>query len=177
MPTNPLIERTSIYKGRIVNLSIDKVELPNGRVCELEMIRHQGAAAVVPIDEEKNVLLVKQYRYAASGWLLEVPAGKLDAGEPPEECAKREVEEETGYKPGELIPMGWVFTTPGFTDERIWLYLARDLKQTKQNLQTDEVLTVEKMPFRDAFQLALKGDIHDAKTVCALLRAPRYMKD
>ena len=73
--------------------------------------------------------------------------------------------------------MGWIFTTPGFTDERIWLYLAKDLKQTKQNLQTDEVLTVEKMPFRDAFQLALKGDIHDAKTVCALLRAPRYMKD
>lgn len=177
MPTNPLIERTSIYKGRIVNLSVDKVELPNGKTCELEMIRHQGAAAVVPIDEENNVLMVKQYRYAASGWLLEVPAGKLDNNEPPEECATREVEEETGYKPGELIEMGWIFTTPGFTDERIWLYLAKDLKQTKQNLQTDEVLTVEKMPFRDAFQLALKGDIHDAKTVCALLRAPRYMKD
>jgi ADP-ribose pyrophosphatase len=177
MPEPSLIERTPIYKGRIVNLSLDKVELPNGRVCELEMIRHQGAAAVVPVDDDNNILLVKQYRYAASGWLLEVPAGKLDGGEPPEECAAREVEEETGYKPGRLIEMGWVFTTPGFTDERIWLYLARDLKKTKQKLQTDEVLTVEKMPLRDAFELALSGKIHDAKTVCALLRVPRYLHD
>jgi ADP-ribose pyrophosphatase len=177
MPTNPLIERKSIYEGRIVNLSVDRVELPNGRVCELEMIRHQGAAAVVPVDEGRNVLMVKQYRYASGGWLLEVPAGKLDGGEAPEVCAKREVEEETGFKPGKLIPMGWIFTTPGFTDEKIWLYLAKDLEPSKQNLQTDEVLTVEKMPFSDAFNLALKGEIYDAKSVCALLRAPRFLNE
>lgn len=177
MADTPLIERKSIYEGRIVNLSVDKVELPNGRVCELEMIRHQGAAAVVPVDDERNVLMVKQYRYASGGWLLEVPAGKLDGGEAPENCATREVREETGYKPGKLIPMGWIFTTPGFTDEKIWLYLARDLEPSKQNLQTDEVLTVERMPFSEAFNMALKGEIHDAKSVCALLRAPRFLNE
>ncbi len=177
MPDNPLIESKTIYKGRIVNLSVDKVELPNGRVCELEMIRHQGAAAVVPVDDDRNVLLVKQYRYASGGWLLEVPAGKLDGGEAPEICATREVEEETGFKPGRLIPMGWVFTTPGFTDEKIWLFLARNLEPSKQELQTDEVLTVEKMPFSDAFNMALKGEIYDAKSVCALLRAPRFLNE
>lgn len=177
MPDNPLIERKSIYKGRIVNLSLDKVELPNGRVCELEMIRHQGAAAVVPVDEERNVLMVKQYRYASGGWLLEVPAGKLDGGEAPEVCATREVEEETGFKPDKLIPMGWIFTTPGFTDEKIWLYLAKNLEPSKQDLQTDEVLTVEKMPFSDAFNMALKGEIQDAKSICALLRAPRFLNE
>jgi ADP-ribose pyrophosphatase len=177
MADNPLIERTSIYKGRIVNLSLDKVELPNGRICELEMIRHQGAAAVVPVVDDRNVLLVKQYRYASGGWLLEVPAGKLDGGEDPQICAARELEEETGFKPGRLIPMGWVFTTPGFTDEKIWLYLAKDLEPSRQELQTDEVLTVERMSFRDAFNMALTGEIRDAKSVCALLRAPRFMNE
>jgi ADP-ribose pyrophosphatase len=135
------------------------------------MIRHPGAAAVVPIDEAGRVLLVRQYRYAASGWLLEVPAGKLDDGEPPERCAVREVEEETGHRPRELEPLGWIWTTPGFTDEKIWLYLARGLESTRQNLQADEVLKVERFPFAEAVQMAASGVIRDGKSVCALLRA------
>jgi len=176
MDNGECLESRSVYDGRVVRLSVDRVRLPNGKVTELEMIRHQGAAAVVPIDGEGNVLLVRQYRYAAAGWLLEIPAGKLDAGEPPEECAVREVEEETGFKPGKLIPMGWIFTTPGFTDERIWLYLAVDLLPAKQNLQEHEVLTVERMPLDAAVDLAASGEIRDAKSVCGLLRAPAFLK-
>ena len=170
-----LIERRSIYEGRVVRLSVDQVRLPNGNLCELEMIRHPGASAVVPLDSDGNVLLVKQYRYASGGWLLEIPAGKLDGGEAPEACARREVEEETGQRPGELVPMGWIWTTPGFTDERIWLYLARDLTPARQNLQTDEVLTVERMPLDRAVSLAARGEIRDGKSVCALLRAPHFL--
>jgi ADP-ribose pyrophosphatase len=173
MSEDPLLDRRSIFNGRVVNLSVDRVRLPNGRICELEMIRHPGAAAVVPLDDEGQVLLVRQYRYAAGGWLLEVPAGKLDPGEPPESCAVREVEEETGYRPGALEPLGWVWTTPGFTDEKIWLFLARDLVRSKQDLQTDEVLTVERYPLERAVEMAGEGEIHDGKSVCALLRAAR----
>ncbi len=169
------LERRSIYKGSIVDLSVDRVRLPNGHVMDLELIRHRGAAAVVPVDAERNVLLVRQYRYASGGWLIEVPAGKLDGGEPPETCAAREVEEETGHRALKLTPMGWIWTTPGFTDERIWLYLATGLEPTRTNLQPDEVLTVERMPLERAVELAARGEIRDAKSVCALLRVPRFL--
>ena len=170
------IERRSIYDGRVVRLSVDRVRLPNGNVAELEVIRHPGAAAVVPVDDEGRVLLVRQYRYAAGGWLLEVPAGKLDADEPPEVCARREVEEETGQRPGRLVSMGWIFTTPGFTDERIWLFLATGLHPTRQRLQHDEVLTVERLPLDEAVRRAASGEIRDAKSVCALLRTPTFLR-
>jgi len=175
MAEPPLIERRPIYEGRVVNLSIDKIRLPGGRLCELEMIRHPGAAAAVPLDGEGRVLLIRQYRYASGGWLLEVPAGKLDGGEAPETCAAREVEEETGFRPARLVPMGWIWTTPGFTNERIWLFLALDLAETRQNLQPDELLSVERVPLAEAVRLAGQGAIHDAKSICALLRAPLFL--
>jgi ADP-ribose pyrophosphatase len=177
MDTGELIERRSVYDGRIVKLSVDKVRLPNGNVTELEMIRHQGAAAVVPVDADRNVLLVRQFRHAAGGWLLEVPAGKLDPGESPETCALREVEEETGFRPARLIPMGWIFTTPGFTDERIWLFAATGLSETTQELEDDEVLTVERLPLDDAVARATRGELRDGKSVCALLRVAHFIED
>jgi ADP-ribose pyrophosphatase len=170
------LDSRKVFKGRVVDLSIEKVRLPNGNVCELELIRHPGASAVVAVDENQNVLLVRQYRHATRDYVLEVPAGKLDGDEAPETCALREVEEETGFRAGELVPMGWIWTTPGFTDEKIWLFLATDLTPAKQDLQHDEVLTVERMPLREALQMALRGDIRDAKSVCALMRAPYHMK-
>lgn len=175
MDTGKLIERRSVFDGRIVKLSVDTVRLPNGNVAELELIRHQGAAAVVPVDDDRNVLLVRQYRHAAGGWLLEVPAGKLDPGESPETCALREVEEETGFSPEELIPMGWIFTTPGFTDEKIWLFAAKGLRETKQQLEDDEVLTVERFPLDEAVALATRGELRDAKSVCSLLRLSHFL--
>lgn len=164
-----------VHRGRILNLDLETVRLPNGGICELEIVRHPGAAAVVPVDDAGRVLLVRQYRHATGGWLLEVPAGKLDRGETPEACAAREVEEETGYCAGSLAALGWIWTTPGFSDEKIWLFLARDLTPGRQSLQADEVLTVERVPLREAIAMATRGDIVDAKSVCALFRAPSVL--
>lgn len=169
------LSRREIHDGRVVRLSIDTVRLPNGRVHDLELIRHPGAAAVVPLLDDGTVLLVRQYRYATGGWLLEVPAGKLDPSEPPERCALREVEEETGYQPGRLDPLGWIWTTPGFTDERIWLYVARELRPSFQALQEDEVLSVERVPLDDAVAMAADGVIVDGKSVAALFRTEKFL--
>jgi ADP-ribose pyrophosphatase len=167
-----VVSSRSVHDGRIVKLSLEEVRLPNGNTVTLEIIRHPGAAAVVPVDHDGNAILVRQYRHATGSWLLEVPAGKLDhPGESPEDCALREVAEETGYRAGRLVPLGWIWTTPGFTDEKIWLYLALELSPTRPDLQPDEVLTVEKLPLDEAVRLAVGGEIVDGKSVCALLRA------
>ena len=167
-----VLSSRSVHDGRIVKLSVEEVRLPNGNTVTLEVVRHPGASAVVPVDHEGNAILVRQYRHATGSWLLEVPAGTLDhLDESPEDCALREVEEETGYRAGRLVPLGWIWTTPGFTDEKIWLYLARDLAPTRANLETDEVLTVEKLSLDEAVRRAVSGEIVDAKSVCALLRA------
>jgi ADP-ribose pyrophosphatase len=176
MPDPGLLISRPIFRGRVVDLSVDDVRLPNGNVCALETIRHPGASAVVPVDREGRVLLVRQYRWATGGYILEVPAGKLDAGEAPEACARREVEEETGHRARDLTPLGWVWTTPGFSDEKIWLYLATDVEPARQDLQPDEVLTIEAIPFDDAVAMAGNGTIVDAKSICALLRAARQLK-
>ena len=160
-----------IYRGRTFNVDVDSVRLPNGREMDLELVHHRGAAAVVPVLDDGTVLLVRQYRYATGGWLLEIPAGKLDGGESPETCAGREAEEEVGYRPGKLDPLGWIWSTPGFADEKIWLFLATGLTETRQGLDEDEVLELERMPLREAVEKAARGEIHDGKTVCALLRA------
>lgn len=170
-----LVERRNVYPGKVVNLFVDRVRLPNGNVTDVEVVRHMGAAAVVPVDSDGRVLLVRQFRHATGGYLLEVPAGKLDPGESPETCALREVEEETGYRADRLTPMGWIWTTPGFTDEKIWLYLATGLERSEQTLDHDEVLTVERVPLDDAVEMATTGRVVDAKSICGLLRAPRYL--
>lgn len=176
MSDGKTLEQRQIYKGKVVDLSVEKVELPNGGVTELEVIRHPGAAAMVPLTADGQVLMVRQYRHATRSWLLEVPAGKLDPGEAPEVCAARELEEEVGYGPGELTSLGWIWTTPGFTDEKIWLYLARDLVAGHQALEGDEVLSVESVPFEEAIAKVHTGEICDGKSVCALLRAAAYLE-
>ena len=160
-----------VHDGRIVKLDVDRVRIPNGNEVSLEIIRHRGASAVVPVDERGNAVLVRQYRYATSGWLLEVPAGTLDPGETPDGCARREVEEETGYRAASLEPLGWIWTTPGFTDEKIWLYLATGLTLGGSAPESDEVIEVEHLPLEEAARRAASGEITDAKSVCALLRA------
>jgi ADP-ribose pyrophosphatase len=172
-----LLSSQHVYRGRVVDLSVDRVRLPNGNVTDLEMIRHPGAAVTLPIetgdDGVIHALLVRQYRYAADGWLLEVPGGKLDGPEEPEVCARREIIEEIGMEAGELIGLGSILTTPGFTDERIWLFLARELTPVEAGpaLEDDEVLEVERVPLSDAVAMAADGRITDAKTVASLLRA------
>lgn len=170
------IDRRRVFKGRIVQVDVERVRLPNGRVVGVEVIRHPGVAAVVPVDEEGRVLLVRQYRHATGGWLLEVPAGTLEPGEAPEACARREVEEETGHHVGALVELGWVWASPGFTDERIWLFLALALTEGQQALDADEVLSVERLSFAEAIRRARQGEIVDAKSVCALFRAAGHLE-
>jgi ADP-ribose pyrophosphatase len=168
-----LLGRREIYRGHTFDVDVDRVRLPNGREAEMEMVRHRGATAIVPVLADGTVLLVRQSRYATGGWLLEIPAGKLDGGESPETCAARETEEEIGYHPTRLEPLGWIWTTPGFTDEKIWLFLATGLEEAQQELEADEILSIERLPLADAVEKALAGEIHDSKSVTALLRAAR----
>lgn len=163
--------RREIYKGRSFRLDVDRVRLPNGVEMDFEMIHHPGAAAVVPLLATGEVLMLRQYRHATGGWLLEIPAGTLQPGEAPEACAARELREETGFQASALQPLGWIWTTPGFTDERIWLYLGTGLSAGRQALDDDEMLTVARLPLVQAVTMAAGGEIVDGKSVVALLRA------
>jgi ADP-ribose pyrophosphatase len=160
-----------VYAGRLLKIDRDRVELPNGGTTDLEMVRHPGAAAVVPFVSDNELLLVRQFRYATKGFIYEVPAGTLQQGEAPEACAAREIQEEVGHKAGRFEHLASIYTTPGFTDEVIHLYIARDLTPVPQNLDHDEVLTVERVRFTEAIDMIRDGRLVDAKSICALLLA------
>jgi ADP-ribose pyrophosphatase len=168
--TRPL-SSVPAYRGKVLHVDRDRVELPGGVVADLEIIRHPGAAAVVPLHPDRSVTLIRQYRYAAGGFIIEVPAGKIDGGESPESCAFREVVEEAGLKPSRLHPLGWIFTTPGFTDEKIHLFAATELVPAPQALEPDEVIEVMRVPLDEALRLAASGGIRDGKSLCTLYRA------
>lgn len=161
-----LLKRTSVYEGNLLHVFEDDVELA-GKETKREVILHGGAAAIIPITDQKEVLMVKQYRYAVEKAILEIPAGKLDQGETIETCAKRELEEETGYQ-GELTPLGFVYTTPGFCNERIDLFLATSLKKTHQHLDPNEYLDVVAVPISKLLERVTTGEIVDAKTLSAI---------
>ncbi|MHB8481736.1 MAG: NUDIX domain-containing protein [Nitrospiria bacterium] len=163
--------RKRVYEGKILNIELDQVTLPNGHQIELEMIHHPGAAAVVPLLEDGNVVLIYQYRYAAGGYIYEIPAGKLDPDEDPVECAKRELEEETGYTAGRYQKLVSFLTTPGFCDEIIHVYLAQSLIQGEQNLEASEVLEVKKVPFKKSLEMIEQGLIMDGKSIIGLQSA------
>lgn len=165
-----------IYKGRIVDLRLDEVLLPNGVTMTLEVIRHPGAAAIVAIDGDDAVTLVHQFRHAAGGFLWEIPAGTLEPGEAPAACAARELREEAGLVAADLVHLGSILTAPGFCDERIHLFLARQLTSAPQQLDHDEVLTVSRMPLTRALNMIRSGEIQDAKTIAGLHHAAEYLR-
>ena len=163
-----------VYKGRVVDLDIDTVQFPDGSTGQLEMIRHPGAAAVLPFASDPRgpdptILLIKQYRYAANGPLIEIPAGRLDQGEDPKACAERELLEEVGVKAGRVERLTTIWTTPGFTDERIHLFWAADLTAGKHAREPDEFIEVTPTPLSEALTLIRDGGIKDAKTVLCIL--------
>jgi len=160
----------SVYKGRILNLRVDQVEFDDGRSTVREVVEHRGAAAIVPLLEDK-VVLVRQFRYAASSELLEVPAGTLEPGEDPETCARRELEEETGYKCNELHKILECFVALGYSTEKIHFYLAKKLEPSKMMTEQDERIHAEVILIAEAIEKIRNGEIRDAKTICALYRA------
>jgi len=168
-----------VYTGRVINLDVDTVRFPNGSIGELEMIRHPGASAVVPFlsdpgSEDPEILLIKQYRYAAEQYLYEVPAGRLDPNEAPEACARRELQEETGCEAARVEHMFTMYTTPGFTDEKIHLFIAVGLTRGANAREADEFIEVETMALSRALSLVEQGEIKDAKTALGLLFAAGF---
>ncbi len=157
-----------IYSGKFLTYNIDTVTLPNGATAELEMIRHPGASAVVPIKDDGTVVMIRQFRHAADGFIYEIPAGKLNPGEDPLDCAQRELEEEIGYRPGKLELLTSIYTAPGFTDEVIHIYKATGLQEGLQQLDKDEVLEILEWPLEKAIAEIKNGTIRDAKTIIGL---------
>lgn len=153
-----------------MNLRVDQVELDDGKPTVREVVEHRGAAAIVPLLQDK-VVLVRQFRYAVGSELLEIPAGTLEQGEDPEACAMRELEEETGYKCDKLRKMLECFMAPGYSTEKIHFYLARNLELSKMRTEDDERIQTEAIPIATAMEKIRNGEIHDAKTVCGLYRA------
>lgn len=167
MGSDPLSAR-NIYTGKVITLNIDTVRLPNGETVELETIRHPGAAAVVPVKDDGTVVLIRQFRHAAGGFIYEIPAGKLHPGEDPVHCASRELEEEVGYRASAFELLSSIFTAPGFADEVIHVYKATGLTKGRQQLDRDEVLDVIEMPLAEAVAKIEDGTVRDAKTIVGL---------
>ncbi|HET9888511.1 MAG TPA: NUDIX hydrolase [bacterium] len=168
--------RKTVYEGRMVNLIVEDVTLPNGVTTRLEFMTHPGASAVVPLHEDGSITILRQYRHAVGQYLWEVPAGKLDKkGEDPLACAKRELAEEAGLTANDWTKLGSIYTTPGFCDEIIHLYLARSLESVEQHLERDEVIEVHRLTLAEALAKIPTEEIRDTKTVGALLAAARLL--
>jgi ADP-ribose pyrophosphatase len=164
-------QRRPIYRGRVVDLVLETVELPNGETTELEIVRHPGGAAVVALDERDRVCLLRQYRHAAGGWLWELPAGKIDPGETPFSTARRELAEEAGVVSDDWADLGHMLSSPGVCTEVIYLYLARGLQAVAQNHETHEVIEIHWLPLRQVLDWCVDGTIEDSKTLIGLFRA------
>jgi ADP-ribose pyrophosphatase len=156
-----------VFKGRLLSFHVERHRLPNGHVTDLEIVRHPGAVLIVPILGEK-VILIKQYRPVIDSYIWELPAGTLKKGEPPLKCAKREMAEEIGYEAANWKKIGRIYTTPGFSTERIYLYTARRLKKAPHKKEDDEIITQRAFKKREIKRLLDSGNITDAKTICAL---------
>jgi ADP-ribose pyrophosphatase len=173
------IESRRVYTGKVISLDLDAVRFPDGSVGELEMIRHPGASAVVPFlsdprGEDPQVLMIRQYRYAADGYLYEIPAGRLNRGEDPRDCAARELKEETGCTAERFEHLLTMYTTPGFTDEKIHLFLATGLIAGETKHEADEFLVLHPMLLSRALEMVAAGEIQDAKTALGLLFAAGF---
>lgn len=177
----PLISATRLYSGKVVNLDLDSVRFPDDSIGQLEMLRHPGAAAVVPFLDppggaDPQIVLIRQFRHAADGYIWEVPAGRLDGGETPEACAARELEEETGMRARRLERLTTIYTTPGFTDERIHLFLADGLEPGAEHREADEFMELHTLRWSQVLGMIERGEIVDGKTLVSLLFAQTFRR-
>ena len=175
-PHNETAEETRrVYSGKVVQLDVSRVTLPNGVVTELELVRHPGGSAVVALDTQGSVCLLRQYRHAVKGWLWELPAGKIDNAEPPRETARRELADEAGVSAREWHSLGQMVSSPGVFCEVIHLWLARELTTVARAPEEDELLEVHWLPWEVAWSMAVDGKIRDGKTLAGLLRARPFL--
>lgn len=166
-----------VYRGKIIDLSLEQVTLPNGARAELEIVHHPGGAAIAALDAKDRVCLLRQYRHAAGGWLWELPAGKLEPGEPPLNTAQRELREEAGVHAARWEALGKIISSPGVFTEVVHLFLARDLTAVSAEAEPQEVFEVHWLPYADALARARAGEITDAKTLAGLLRAGKILEE
>lgn len=170
--TEKTIEKDYKFRGRIMSVRVDRALLPNGKPCTREVCEHVGGVGILPIDENRMVTLVRQYRYPYAETILEIPAGKMDHGpEDAEECGRRELAEETGLEAGAMISLGEIWPSPGFMDERLYLFCAKNLTQGEVHPDEDEFVEHVQMPFEELCQRIASGEIKDAKTVAAVGKA------
>ncbi len=174
--SDELISSRRVYEGRVVGLRVDKVRLPTGRITEREIVEHGGAVGIVAIHEDGDVLLVRQYRSSLGMMLLEIPAGTLSKGEDVRACAFRELREETGYSAQQMKQLYAFFSSPGFSNERIWLFLATELTPGEQCVEADEMIEVVKLPLKRALEMVAEGDICDGKSILGLIAARDSMR-
>ena len=180
--TERMIARKEILHGRVLHVTVDTVEIDDGqggkpKTATREAVWHFGACAILPVTDDGKIILVRQYRYAAAQPMLEVPAGKIEHdGENPAECAHRELEEETGFSSDDIKPLGYVYTSPGFCNERIYLYLAKNLKKGHQHLDEDEFMNLEYYTPEEVEHLIDTNEIVDAKTIANFQKAKKYLR-
>ena len=168
--TERTLESHSIFEGKIVTLLVDQAELPDGKQASREVVLHPGGVAVLALDEADNVALVRQYRYPLHGLLLELPAGKLEKGEDPFEAAKRELEEECGLTADKYTSLGEFYPTVGYDTEIIYTWVATGLHETRMHLDADEFLTPDRVPLTQAYEMVMRGEIKDGKTIAGVLK-------
>lgn len=169
--TEKTLKCEELFRGRIIYVHRDAVRLPDGSASTREIVEHPGGVAVIPVDANGDVWCVRQYRYAFGSEMLEVPAGKLETGEDPLECAVRELSEETGLRAGKYTFLGKLYPSPGYCRETLYLYLATELTQGEAHLDDGEFLDVERIPLRELFRRAMENELPDAKTAMAVLKA------
>lgn len=172
-----LIRSESLFQGRAFKIRRDHMKAPDGRETKFDIVEHGGSVIIVPVDAQGNLLFVRQYRHAAGMDLLELPAGTRDGNEPFEDCAAREIREETGMEAGTLKKVGEFFLAPGYSTEFMGVFLATELKHNPLEADADEFLSVEKIPVRQAVEMAQRGEMPDAKSLAALLLAQPYLKN
>lgn len=171
-----MLKSETIYHGRVFDVRIDQVRLPNGKVMQLDIVEHPGAVVLVPVDTTGRIWLIQQYRHAAQEELLELPAGVVEAGERIEEGALRELREEIGMNAGKIEKIGEFFTTPGYSTEYLYIYLVSELTPDPLRADEDEIIKVLPLPAEQVYSMAATGQIRDAKTLAALLLAQRHLK-
>lgn len=171
------VSSKTVYQGKIVTLKVEKVEMPEGNLADRELVLHPGGVGIVALTAEDKVILVKQYRKPLETAIYEIPAGKLDAGEDPLCCAKRELSEETGLEAERFTYLGFIYPSPGFTDEVTHVYLATGLSQGEVHPDEDEYLEIEAVSFDRVMEMIEKNKINDAKTVCGVLKAANLRKE